>query len=443
MPAYPTPLRKKRFSLQLDESTIHGQALLLVYVRIINNGSICEEMLFLKSLPEKTTGAYIFDEVIQYLNDKEISLQNLIHVASDGAASMIGKNKGFVSRLKEVAPHITHIHCILHRQHLAAKELGGDMETSLNIAVAIINFIKANPLHQRQFNFFCNEAEYNTLIMHTDVRWLSKGNSLNRLVNLWAQVENFLCYKSDPTNNQTKKQCNKASDLLENMRNCSIKAKIFYLSDIFEYINNFNKQLQGKNGDLVSCSEKIKGFLRKAKFWKSQLQKQSLELFSNLKLTNPSQEILNDCGKHLDGLILNLNERFQDILKIKYPLWYSDLDKYDYFEDSITKPDIIESLLDLKENKKLLNSVNKEGINGYLNIIDTHSGVFAIFDPFIISFPTTWLVEAGFSVVLYVFSNRRSSLDINKRGNIRIKLNFSIEIKYDELCASHQEQKIH
>ncbi len=113
------------------------------------------------------------------------------------------------------------------------------------------------------------------------------------------------------------------------------------------------------------------------------------------------------------------------------------------WKDSTSKLDTIEDLLDLKKNKKLLNYVNKECINGYLNIIYIYTNVFDINEPFITSFFTTWLVVAVVSVGLNVFSNRNSALNINKEGSIRIKLNSSIVINYDELWASHQKQKSH
>ena len=116
-------LRKTRFSLQTDESTIHSQAILLVYVRFIYNNDVREEILFINSLPETTRGEDICDHIMQYFNDKGIPLTNLIYIASDGAKAMTGKVKGFVSRMKVVAPHISHVHCIVHRQHLAAKVL--------------------------------------------------------------------------------------------------------------------------------------------------------------------------------------------------------------------------------------------------------------------------------------------------------------------------------
>ena len=189
-------LRKTKFSLQTDESTIHSQAIFLVHVRVIYNDDVREEMLFFKSLPETTRGEDIFNHIMQYFDDKGIPLTNLIYISLDGAKAMTGKVKDFVSRMKAVAPHTSHVHCIVHRQHLAAKSVGGDMDEALNPAIHAINFVKANSLNDRLFMQFCETEKFKTLLLHTKVRWLLKGSSLERFVNMWEQVINFL--KSSP-----------------------------------------------------------------------------------------------------------------------------------------------------------------------------------------------------------------------------------------------------
>ena len=239
-------LRKTKFSLQTEESTIHSQAILLVYVRFIYNDDVRKEMLFIKSLPETTRGEDIFNHIMQYFNDKGIPLTNLIYVASNGAKAMTGKVKGFVSRMKAVAPHISHVHCIVHREHLAAKSVGGDMEEALNTAIHVINFAKANSLNDRLFMQFCETEKFKTLLLHTEGRWLSKGSSLERFVNMWKQVINFLKFKSQLADSNYKKQAGKAQEILEKLETAEIKSKIFYLTDIFKTVNMLNLELQGK-----------------------------------------------------------------------------------------------------------------------------------------------------------------------------------------------------
>ena len=134
--------QKTKFTIQVDESTIHNQTILLVYISFIHENDIREEMLFIKSLPETTTGEDIFNEVMQYFNNKNIPLINLINIASDGVAAMTGKVKRCISRMKSVAPHILHIRCIIHRQHLIARNIGGDVEEVLNTVIHVTNLVK-------------------------------------------------------------------------------------------------------------------------------------------------------------------------------------------------------------------------------------------------------------------------------------------------------------
>ena len=116
------------------------------------------------------------------------------------------KLKAFVAQMKTVAPHTMHVHCIIHRQHLAAKNLGGNMAETLNTAISAINFIKTNSLNATLFQTFCDKEDFKKLLLHTEVRWLSKGNSLGRLVNMWKAVLDFLKFKSEDLFDSTTKQ---------------------------------------------------------------------------------------------------------------------------------------------------------------------------------------------------------------------------------------------
>ena len=97
---------------------------------------------------------------------------------------MTGKHNGFVAKFKEVAPHIMTIHCIIHQQHLAAKSCDNDMKEALKVAISAINFVKANALHDCLFQRLHEDKDHQTLLLHTKVRWLSKGNSLVHLAEL-------------------------------------------------------------------------------------------------------------------------------------------------------------------------------------------------------------------------------------------------------------------
>ncbi|XP_035233577.1 SCAN domain-containing protein 3-like [Stegodyphus dumicola] len=110
----------EKFALQLDESTdISGHAQLLANVRFVDGDAIRENFFFCKVLPEKTTGEEIFRVTSEYL-EQGLKWENCTSVCTDGAAAMVGRTKGFVSRVKERNPDVIITLCFLHREALVA-----------------------------------------------------------------------------------------------------------------------------------------------------------------------------------------------------------------------------------------------------------------------------------------------------------------------------------
>jgi len=70
-------------------------------------------------------------------------------MCSDGAAAMIDKIKGTVTRIKNIAPKCSSSHCVLHRHALVAKKMSYELKTVLDQAVQIVNYIKKN-VHSSQ-----------------------------------------------------------------------------------------------------------------------------------------------------------------------------------------------------------------------------------------------------------------------------------------------------
>ncbi|KAG8234482.1 hypothetical protein J437_LFUL014602 [Ladona fulva] len=166
-------LKTSRFSIQLDESTLLGnEALLLAYVR---------KNKFVKNyyLQTDTKGESIFHALDEFFKEKEIPLSNIISVATDGAPAMVGRYRGFLAYLKKEVPNAFTVHSIIHRQHLVAKNLSARLHNSL------------------QYLCIENDEEFNRLLLHTEVCWLSKGACLDRFYKLFNSVLEFLKDKHD------------------------------------------------------------------------------------------------------------------------------------------------------------------------------------------------------------------------------------------------------
>uniref|UniRef100_A0A5S6Q8U6 DUF4371 domain-containing protein n=1 Tax=Trichuris muris TaxID=70415 RepID=A0A5S6Q8U6_TRIMR len=243
-------LRRTQFSLQLDESILPGyEALLLVYVRFIHDDNLVQNLLFAQELETATKGESMFFVLKNFLTGKEIPLINIISVATDGALSMLENRREFLAYLKQAVPNVMTVHCAIHRQHLVAKHLSSRLHCSLQYAVTAINKIENKSLNVRLFRKLCdvNNEEYNRLLFHSEVRWLSKGNALNRLYAVFKTVLKF----------------SEEDDVLlyENFE--KFQGDTAYLADLYFKFNEVNLLSHGDNVNLVKTKRVISALITK------------------------------------------------------------------------------------------------------------------------------------------------------------------------------------
>ena len=69
-----------------------------------------------------------------------------------------------------------------------------ELNDVLQDALKVINLIKNHALNSRLFSNLCKDtnSNYTTWLLHVEVRWLSRGQSLKRLLLLKDEIEIFL-----------------------------------------------------------------------------------------------------------------------------------------------------------------------------------------------------------------------------------------------------------
>lgn len=294
------------FALQVDKSTdITNMAQLLVFIRFDYQSEINEEFLFCKPLESNTKAEDIFNVIHEYIMQAGISWSKCVGLCTDGAKGMSGHLSGLGARIKKVAPECQSTHCVIHREALASKDMPANLKSVLTDSLKVINFIKARALHSRLFSLMCEDmgAKYQTLLLHTQVRWLSHGKILTRLFELLrSEVFRFLSEQ----NHDMKHLFNDEEWL----------SRLAYLADIFDRLNILNMGLQGPSTTVFTTNDKISSFKKKLVLFRSQALDKDFSAFPTLAAVleendiSLKQQVTDDITNHIEALQTSFDKYF-------------------------------------------------------------------------------------------------------------------------------------
>nr|XP_047128377.1 SCAN domain-containing protein 3-like [Hydra vulgaris] len=418
------------FSIQLDESTdVSSMAQLIVYCRYIHNNKFKEEFLFSSCLETTTKAANIMEILKQFFNDNQLQWKYLFGITTDGAPAMMGCKSGLQTRVKEIAPNVVGVHCFIHRQALATKTLPGSLKTVFNQLVKLVNYIKSSALNTRLFTKFCSDlnAEHNKLLFYTSVRWLSAGNFLERFFMLRNEVKEFLCQMK--------------SGLIEYFEFDNFEITTAYLVDIVGHFNKLNLQLQGKNANVITHSDKLKAFIEKLKLYKTRINNRNLIMFQNLNNiigVNMLPEVIKtEIVCHLDNLITELGNYFPDMNLLSSEVIISPFS----CDVKNVKEEAQEEFIELKNDTTAKDHFKVAPLNNFwLKMRKSYPLCSSIALKALIPFSTSYLCEAGFSAMLSLKTKKRNRLDID--ADIRCALS-KTKPNFQILIASKQCQNSH
>jgi hypothetical protein len=171
-------------------------AQLAVFVSYFDNtdAAFSEKFVTLIPLTGQTTGQVLHQQVTEYLSNIDLPIEYLISVSTDGAPAMTGRENGLEGRLRRDNDEILFVHCIIHQTVLCAKLSARLKETMTNV-MRMINFLRAQSyLRHRELRTYLEdlELEHTDLLLHNEVRWLSKGRCLDRFWELKNVIIQFL-----------------------------------------------------------------------------------------------------------------------------------------------------------------------------------------------------------------------------------------------------------
>ncbi|CAH1106047.1 unnamed protein product [Psylliodes chrysocephalus] len=151
----------------------------LVTIGVVIKCDICSEVLSAESIKPSKMKRHLenkhlalINKQVEFFKRKLLSLRsqqvNIKGLAddvsknalkkSDKARALLGKNSVLIARLKNLMPNSNWVHCFLHRQALAAKEMPDDLRHVLAEAIKVVNYVKRCPLQSRLLENLCEEV---------------------------------------------------------------------------------------------------------------------------------------------------------------------------------------------------------------------------------------------------------------------------------------------
>ncbi|KAK7886615.1 hypothetical protein WMY93_026236 [Mugilogobius chulae] len=156
-----------QFSIQLDDSTdVSNAPQLIVLVRYPRETDNLEDFCFARIPPcplssREDNGRGVL-QTFGHIPHRRASKLGQVCSCLHGQSSSYDRRSGMVAQIKSVNPNIIAMHCMLHGQALAAKDMEPVLHSVLNTAISAVNFVKSRPLQSRLFGSFAGMHCYTT-----------------------------------------------------------------------------------------------------------------------------------------------------------------------------------------------------------------------------------------------------------------------------------------
>ncbi|XP_045779766.1 general transcription factor II-I repeat domain-containing protein 2-like [Maniola jurtina] len=417
----------KYFSLACDSSTdITSMAQCSLFVRYCTmDGIIEEDFLALITMKGQTRASDYMDVIKDFVEKYDIPVSKLISVCTDGCPSMVGANNGLIALMKREwnLPNLLPIHCLLHQETLACQISNNKLKDVMKTVINIINFIRARELNHRKFKELLGElqANYGDVLLHTAVRWLSKGKVLERFFNLKFEIILFL------------QQSGKEYPQLQNDEWWVLMA---FLTDITLKFNNLNLELQGPNKIIGQMTNKIFAFEAKLQLYISELEARDFSNFPSVATLRSDvsigDSVYQDMVSFLKEYLAEIQKRFNDVRNIRNcfilvenPWHFENGDIKLFSQLGFPKPQLLNEIIELKFDTQLKahfieHREKQEYVEFWRNVPNNYKCLRDCAQFILTIFPSTYLCEASFSKMTFLKNKYRNRLSSHLEDTMRI-----------------------
>jgi len=240
-------LQNHKFSILIDESTdISDTKVMCVLARYVSplDKKVKTQLLELIALDATNCSAIkIFESFKKLLEDKKISITNIIGMASDNASVMIGSHNSFASHLKSQVSGLILLKCNCHSSAIVASKACEKLpETCENLIRSISTYIsgsaKRSVILCEFQDFFAGER--NKILKLSNTRWLILHKCIVRLLDNWEILKSYFILAV------TEDKLQSAEVILTCLNDNFIKAYMLFLKYSLHFFNNFNALFQSR-----------------------------------------------------------------------------------------------------------------------------------------------------------------------------------------------------
>uniref|UniRef100_A0A8C5H083 HAT C-terminal dimerisation domain-containing protein n=1 Tax=Gouania willdenowi TaxID=441366 RepID=A0A8C5H083_GOUWI len=415
------------FSLALDESTdVSHLSQFSVIARYAAGDTLSEESIAVLPIKGSTRGEDLFKSFMEFAHEKNLPMDKLLSVCTDGAPCMVGKNKGFVALLREHENRpILSFHCIRHQEALCAQVCDGQLGEMMSLVIRVINFIVARALNDRQFKTLLDEVgnNYHGLLLHSNVRWLSRGKVLSCFAACLNKIWTFLKIKGI-----------EHPELAET----EWLLKFYSLVDVTEHLSQLNVKMQGIGNRVLTLQHAVFAFENKLELFIMDLETGRLLHFEKLQqfkdACTASDYIPDVSLRDFEAEVADL--KASDMWVNKFKSMNDDLERIARQKAELASKHMWTEMKKLQPEDQLI-------IKTWNALPVTYDTLKPVSIAVLTMFGSTYSCDQSFSHLKNIKSNLRSRLT-DESLNACMKLNLTkYQPDYKAINKSMQHQKSH
>ena len=292
------------YSIVIDESTdLSTVKQLAIVAHYLNVDTASLEVRCLKLLDMsqyvRADAKGILSAVTEYLSNPgpdlpAIPLEKMAGAACDGAAVMLGRVNGVMTKLKEIVPRLVVTHCAAHRLALASSQSSQSepwfkqMEKAIN---AVYVLFSRSTVHSAELSEMQKVMNKPTVRLQrpSDTRWLSLGNAVTALLKSFAAVKAVLENEA-ATGDVT------AIGLLHQFKKPMFLVCLHLLCDVLDILNSLSEAFQTRDLNLLAIEGLVSAKMKA-------LQKVREDLF---------------CGGHMIKGSVTYSEEFRSVNRTEF-----------------------------------------------------------------------------------------------------------------------------